>query len=144
MAGRDGFRAFIDDILAPLGPIGSKRFFGLDGIKAGNVMLGFILDEKVYFRAGEKDRDAYTVEGGKPFTFTTKSGERIVTSYYSLPDRLYDEPDAFIEWAWRAHAAAQEAPSFKARKAKQERRAAKPAPRKVAGKKPVRRQKRRG
>ncbi len=141
MAVRDGFRAFIDDILAPLGPLTSKRFFGLDGIKAGNVMLGFVLDETVYFRTGEKDREAYAAEGSKPFVYQTKNGERIVTSYHSLPERLYDEPDELIEWARRAHAAAQEAPSFKARKAKHERRAAKPAKKRIVAKpkKPQRR-----
>jgi DNA transformation protein len=105
-----GFRDYLFDVLAPLGKIEMKRFFGLDGIKADGAMLGFVLDEKIYFRTDEESRRVYAEEGSKPFTFD-KKGEAIVTSYYTIPDRLYDEPEELVRWARRARVAALRAPS---------------------------------
>jgi DNA transformation protein and related proteins len=112
-----GFRDYLFDVLAPLGKIETKRFFGLDGIKADGAMLGFVLDERIYFRTDEQSRSAYAEEGGTPFTFD-KSGEAIVTSYYTIPDRLYDEPEELVRWARRARVAALKAPSAVKRREK--------------------------
>ena len=35
-----------------------------------------------------------------------KNAEGVLTSYYELPDRLYDDPDELAEWARAALAAA--------------------------------------
>ena len=127
MAISAGFRDYLFEILAPLAPLKITRFFGLDGIKAGDALLGFVLDEKIYFRADETTRDAYAREGGKPYEFDSDRHGHVVTSYYSLPLRLYDEPDELLAWAKRAHAAALEAPSARKRLAKRARAAAKTA-----------------
>jgi DNA transformation protein len=123
MAIAPGLRDYLFDVLAPLGKIETKLFFGLDGIKAGGAMLGFVLDQKIYFRTDEGSRSAYTKEGGKPFTFD-KAGELIVTSYYAVPDRLYDEPEELARWAQRARVAALEAPSAVKRRQKNARKTA--------------------
>src|SRR5438270_880944 len=81
-------------------------------------------DERIYFRTDEESRAAYTGEGGKAFTFD-KSGELIVTSYYTIPDRLYDEPDELVRWARRAREAALKAPSAVKRREKNARKAVK-------------------
>lgn len=121
----EGFRAYLGDILSPLGPLSIKRVFGFDGLKAGNVLLGFVIDERIFLRTDEAERERYASEGGKPFSFTTSNGEHIVTSYYSIPERLYDEPDELVQWARKAYAAALKAPSAKARRARNERMAEK-------------------
>jgi DNA transformation protein len=118
-----GFRDYLFEILTPLGRIEFKRVFGLDGIKADGALLGFVIEEKVHFRTDEESVAAYKSEGGKPFTFTKRNGEFIVTSYYSIPDRLMDEPGEFLLWARRAREAALKAPSAVKRRAKRERKA---------------------
>ncbi len=125
MAISAGFRDYLFEILAPLAPLKITRFFGLEGIKAGDGLLGFVLDEKIYFRTDETTRKAYAREGGEPFTFESDRHGRVVTSYYSLPARLYDDPDELLTWAKRAHAAALEAPSAKKRLTKRARAIAK-------------------
>jgi DNA transformation protein len=115
-----GLRDHLADLLSPLGKIESKRVFGLQGLKAGGTLLGFIIDERLYLRTDEESRKAYLAEGAVPFAFD-KRGEQIVTSYYSVPDRLYDDPETLLEWARRARAAADEAPSAKKRRQKDDR-----------------------
>ena len=41
-----------------------------------------------------------------PFVYATKSGSRSLRSYWRMPDRLYDDPDALADWARRSLAAA--------------------------------------
>jgi DNA transformation protein len=117
-----GFQDYLSDVLAPLGRIETKRVFGLHGIKAGGVLLGFIIEERLYFRTDEKSRDAYIEGGGHPYTFTKHTGEYIVTSYYSLPDQVYDDPEELARWARRARVAALEAPSARKRRSASARR----------------------
>ena len=119
--------AQLDEVLGPLGTITTKRVFGLDGIKLDGVLLGFVIDERIYFRTDAASIDAYKKGGGRPYAFTKRGGESIVTSYWSLPEWLYDEPDELTNWAKHAFAAAQQSPSARIRKAKQARRALKPA-----------------
>lgn len=111
-----GFQDYLADTLAPLGRIESKRVFGLHGVKAGGVLLGFVIDEQLYLRTDESTRASYVAEGRRPFTFTKQTGELIETSYYPIPDSLYDDHDALLEWARRAQEAAREAPSARKRR----------------------------
>ena len=120
----NGFQDYLADTLAPLGRIESKRVFGLHGIKAGGVLLGFVIDEQLYLRTDESTRASYVAEGRRPFTFTKQTGEFIATSYYPLPDNVYDDHDALLEWARRAQEAAREAPSARKRREAQARRRA--------------------
>jgi len=112
----DGFQDYLADTLSPLGRIESKRVFGLHGIKAGGVLLGFVIDEQLYLRTDESTRASYVAEGRRPFTFTKHTGEFIETSYYPLPDSVYDDHDALLAWARRAQEAAREAPSARKRR----------------------------
>lgn len=121
-----GIRAQLDEFLGPLGKITTKRVFGLDGIKLDGVLLGFVIDERIYFRTDAESIAGYKNGGGKPYTFTKRGGEFIVTSYWSLPERLYDEPDELAKWAKHAYAAALQSPSARIRQAKRARRALKP------------------
>jgi DNA transformation protein len=118
------FRDYLFDLLSPLGKIETRPFFGLAGIKVDGAMVGFVRDEKIYLRTDAQSRASYTDEGGKPFTFE-QGGETIVTSYYTIPDRLYDEADELLSWVRTARAAALKAPSAVKRREKNERKARK-------------------
>lgn len=117
------YRDFLAELLGPVGKFSTKRVFGLDGIMADGILLGFVIDERIHFRTDTASVAAYRDGGGKPFTFDRANGEHIVTSYYSLPERLYDEPDELVRWARLAREAALQSPSARAREARRTRRA---------------------
>lgn len=112
------FREYLADLLSGFGPARFKRAFGFDAIVADDVMLGMIIDGRIYLRTDAQSRGPYEAEGGKPFAFRKRNGEWIVTSYLSIPDRLLDEPDEFVTWVQRARAAALESPTAKKKRAK--------------------------
>ena len=89
-----------DDLFAEFGPIRLRRFFGGEGIYAGDAMIGSVFRDIIYFKTDEDTRKAFLAEKCKPFTFVKhKSGETIVTTWFALPDRLYDDPDELAQWA---------------------------------------------
>ena len=89
-----------DDLFAEFGPIQIRRFFGGEGIYAGDIMIGMVFDDIIYFTTDATTRAAFLAEGCKPFTFLKRStGETVETHWYSAPDRLYDDPEELAQWA---------------------------------------------
>jgi DNA transformation protein len=101
-----------DDLFQAFGPIALKRFFGGEGICSGEIMIGMIFGETIYFKTNEETRKAFQAEHTKPFSFKKRStGETVVTGWYALPDRLYDDPEELAEWATAAFAVASASPT---------------------------------
>jgi len=66
-------------------------------------------------------RHAFLAEKTKPFSFQ-KGGETVVTTWYALPDRLYDDPDELARWARAAHGVAKAAPAARTKRTQPARR----------------------
>src|SRR5689334_1892607 len=108
-----------DDLFTEFGPIRLRRFFGGEGIYAGDTMIGMVFNnDTIYFKTDAETRKAFDAEKSKPFTFM-KGKELITTTWLSLPDRLYDEPEELARWARAALKVALASPTAKkkARKA---------------------------
>lgn len=99
---------FLHDLFSEFGAIEIRRMFSGRGIYACGVIFGIISrDGAIHLKTDEATRVAYEREGAKPLSFTRKSGQRMVTSYWRLPERLYDDPGELAEWAREALKAAQ-------------------------------------
>ncbi len=108
-----------DDLFFEFGPIALRRFFGGEGIYAGDVMIGMVRDDTVFFKTDDETIKAFVKEGCKPFTFKKRGTETIVTTWFAVPDRLYDDPEELANWARDALRVAKASPTAlkKARKA---------------------------
>jgi len=102
-----------DDLFAPFGKIVVRRMFGGEGLFRDHVMFGLVGGDRIFLKTSDDTRRAFITEGCEPFTFHMKGGEAILTSYYALPDRLYDDPDELAQWARAAFAVALESPAAK-------------------------------
>ena len=78
--------------------------FGGEGIFVGDLMIGIIVDDQIYLKVGEGNRASFEAEGAKPFTYR-RGKERNATSlsYFTVPERLLDDPEEFGPWARKAH-----------------------------------------
>ena len=89
-----------DDLFAEFGPIKLRRFFGGEGICAGEIIFGMVFGDRIYFKTDDETRKAFVAEDCEPFTFEKPStGETIITGWYAIPDRLYDDTDELAHWA---------------------------------------------
>ena len=95
-----------DDLFAPFGKIKLRRMFGAEGLFRDGLMFGIVHQERLYFKTDEDSRQAFMAEGASPLYYKFKNAEGVLTSYYELPDRLYDDPDELTEWARTAFAVA--------------------------------------
>ena len=99
----------IIELFAAFGPVSVRRLFGGLGIYADGTMFALASRGLIYLKADGRAVEAFRREGKGPFTYGAKGGKRTVMSYWALPDRLYDDPDALASWAETALMAARRA-----------------------------------
>jgi DNA transformation protein len=97
---------YIDELFAAFGTVRVRRMFGGAGIFADGLMLGLVSDGIIYLKADDKTVAAFEREGMRPFEYTVKGNQRALTSYWRMPDRLYDDGDELAVWAREALASA--------------------------------------
>jgi DNA transformation protein len=100
-----------NDLFAPFGKIAVRRLFGGEGLFRDGLMFAIVHEGMLYFKTSEESRKAFIAEGSGPLFYKFKNAEGVLTSYYELPDRLYDEPDELAEWARIAFAVALQSPT---------------------------------
>lgn len=99
----DGVRAHIDELFEPMEGVSIRRMFGGLGLFRGGVMFGAVVDDRLYFRAGEDGRAAYEAEGGRPLTFKGPNGAgHMSMPYWTVPERLLEDGEELIVWALEA------------------------------------------
>src|SRR5437016_2593795 len=96
----------IKELFAEFGPVDVRRMFGGAGIFVGERMIGLVFRDVIYLKADAETIPAFEQEGLAPFSYATRNGEHKLTSYWRMPDRLYDNPEELARWAHAAHRAA--------------------------------------
>lgn len=80
--------------------------FGKTGVFCDGVMLGMVTANTLYFRVDDDNRTAFEEARSSPPLAYAKKGKLIDLSFWRVPDRLFDDPDEFLEWARAALGAA--------------------------------------
>lgn len=93
---------FIRDLFREFGAVQIRRMFGGAGLWADDVMFALITRDVIYLKADDDSIAAFEAEACTPFSYTTKNGRHTLTSYWRLPERLYDDPEELAVWARRA------------------------------------------
>lgn len=76
--------------------------FGGAGLFRDGVMFALASDEVLYLKADATTVPAFEAENLGPFTYGTKNGRRVLTSYWRAPERLLDDDDEMRDWCRRA------------------------------------------
>ena len=106
-----------DDLFHHFGRISVRRMFGGEGLFVGDLMIGLVMDDQIYLKAGDANRGDFIAAGAKPFTYTRgKEQSATSLSYYTVPEHLLDDPAEFCRWARKAHDVARAAKTAKAPK----------------------------
>jgi DNA transformation protein len=108
-----GIQDLVADLLAPIGGVSFRRMFGGVGLFRDSVMFALIIEDTLFMKADETTRGRFEAEGCEPFSYGSKRGT-VVTSYWQVPERLYDDGDTFCDWAREAMAVADRARETKA------------------------------
>jgi DNA transformation protein and related proteins len=128
-------RDFLAELFAGFGPVTIRRMFSGFGISTDGINFALALRGGIYLRADEQTIAHFEAEGARPFQYQTRAKTVTVNSYWQLPERLYDDPQALTDWARAALAAAQRAALRKRPRARKKARAGSATARKPAAKK---------
>jgi DNA transformation protein len=96
----------IRELFAEFGPVDVRRMFGGAGVFVEGRMIALVSREVIYLKADAETIPEFEREGLVPFSYATKNGEHKLTSYWRMPDRLYDDIDELARWARAAYQAA--------------------------------------
>jgi DNA transformation protein and related proteins len=118
---RDEFTSHCVDLLAPLGPVRTRRMFGGVGFYVDDIFIALIAFERLYLKADALTRPQFEAAGCQPFVYDA-AGKAVSLGYFNAPEDAMESPPLMQNWARLALEAALRA------------RAAKPpsAPRKAA------------
>ena len=96
----------IGELFREFGSVSVRRMFGGAGIFVDGLMIGLVSDDVIYLKADSETIPAFEREGQAPFTYPTRNGAHTLTSYWRMPDRLYDDVEELARWAHAAHSVA--------------------------------------
>lgn len=95
-------REFLEELFEPVGRVAFRRMFGGLGIYRDGLMFGLVAGDVLHLKVDEATRSAFEDEGSVPFSYDTRLGRRTITSYWRLPERLFDEPEELRVWALKS------------------------------------------
>jgi DNA transformation protein len=87
------------ELLSSLGDVRARRMFGGVGLFLDGRMLALIAGEVLHLKADAQVQPAFAAAGCRPFSYGTKNGERVLTSYWSAPDEAMESPAQMRPWA---------------------------------------------
>lgn len=112
------YTEYVLELLAPLGAVHTRRFFGGVALLRGAVQFGMIMGNNLYFAVDDRSRERYQALGMEPFSYSTKNGNVTVRRYFTVPQEILEEPTALTQWVNAAlDAAADKSPRPVRRKA---------------------------
>ena len=96
--------------------------FGGAGLYCEGLMFGLAFDGMLFLKVDETCIPDFKREGSQPFVYTRAKSPgrtgRHSTSYWRLPERLYDDSDELAVWAARALAIAERRKSVSSKSGK--------------------------
>jgi DNA transformation protein len=99
MSASTEYTAYVLEMLEPIGPVRTGRFFGGVGILSGSVQFAMIMGNSLYFVVDDSTRPKYERAGMAPFAYTTKKGRVQVRKYFELPEDILTDPEQLRLWA---------------------------------------------
>jgi DNA transformation protein len=91
-------------------PVEVRRMFGGAGIAADGIIFAIVFDSVIYLKTDEATLPDFEREGSKPFVYPlmkTPRTRKSPSTFWRLPERLYDDPEELAVWAARSLAISQ-------------------------------------
>ena len=95
----DSFKDFVLDQLSDLRGLSCRAMFGGYGLYNGSAFFGVIHEGRLYFKTNERNRQAYSKMGMKPFRPNAK---QTLNTYYEVPVDVLEDAGELTIWAQKA------------------------------------------
>jgi len=98
MAADPEFLAHITDLFSSHGPLRTDRLFGGTSLYIDDAMFAVAFGDSVFMKSDATTHSLYNDAGSIPFSYETKSGQRVIPGLMSLPESALDDPDEAQHW----------------------------------------------
>lgn len=102
----------IGDLFAAFGPVRRKRMFGGAGLYAQGLMFAMDIRGRLFLKADAALGAELEAEGCTKFIYEAK-GRKIAVNFWSIPERVLDDPEELAALSHRALAVARRAAELK-------------------------------
>lgn len=92
------YTEYVLELLEPVGPVKTSRFFGGVGISRRSVQFAMIMGNSLYFVVDDNTRKKYEKSDMSSFSYTTKKGRVQVRKYFELPEEVLTDPEQLRLW----------------------------------------------
>lgn len=86
------------ELLQGLGPLCSRRMFGVVGLYCDDAFFGVLDEEALYFKVDAETEAEFREAGSDPFTYE-KEGEMVALGFWRMPEAGWDDPEEAVRWA---------------------------------------------
>jgi DNA transformation protein len=100
------FIAWCHELLAPLGPVRSRRMFGGHGLYVDDLFIALVFDDELYLKADAQTQPSFEAAGCPVFSYTTAQGQTGQLRYHRVPAEAMESPAQMAPWARLALASA--------------------------------------
>ncbi len=97
---------YLEDLFAPFGEVKVRKMFGGIGVFHRGLNFAGVMKDAFRFKADERTIADFKAEGMTQWEYERKDGKIVSMGYWTVPERLLDDPDEFVIWAEKAFQAA--------------------------------------
>ncbi len=115
MAVDAGLIAWLEEALAPLGPLTHRAMMGGATLYCGGTVFAIVAGDALWFKADKVSDAAWDAAGAERFTYPRGHGVGTM-NYRRASDSVYDDADELRRWAILALEAGGRAPARKPRR----------------------------
>lgn len=96
------YLAHLLDLLHPIGPVRTARFFGGVAMRLNGRQFAMVMDGRLYFAVNDVTSARYEAAGSTAFSYATKKGRVDVRRYREVPIGVQEDAVALCAWAREA------------------------------------------
>ncbi len=99
-------KEFLEELFAPFGQVSVRKMFGGMGIFYRGLNIAGIMEGQFRLKADEETIGDFLGEGMSAWEYRRGNGKVVTMNYWTVPERLLDDPEEFSHWARKAFEAA--------------------------------------
>lgn len=88
----------LHDLLAGIEGITSKSMFGGISLYQYGIIFGIIIEDTLYFKVDDSNKQRYIELDSQPFTYTSKNNKTVQMPYWIVPEEILEDSDTLRDW----------------------------------------------
>lgn len=111
---------YLVDLFAPFARVTTRRMFSGHAVYRDGIVFALAIRAGIYLKADSGTAPLFAAAGLSPFSYGVRGREKVLTSYWTMPEACLDDEDELRRWAAIAWQAAVRVPPKRPRSRKRQ------------------------